>query len=110
MVALPQCHTMLFCSMHVMAKKLNSHAVSLFLDSVPPTALCLPTEDLPDGLAFCLSAVSYILQAGVSCCCGINAVSAAGLEPDGHPAGASTAHWKAYFTGHQTPKLLLLFL
>lgn len=40
-----------------------------------------------------------VLQAGVSRCCGLHAVSAARLEPDGHPAGAPAPHWAPHSAG-----------
>lgn len=45
------------------------------------------------------------LQAGMSRSCGLDAVSAARLDPHGHPAGAPAAHWAPDSAGQCTPTI-----
>ncbi len=61
----------------------------------------MPTE----GYAVAANVNRACLQAGVSCSCGINAVSAARLESDGDSAGASAANWTPDSAGQCTPTI-----
>ena len=42
----------------------------------------------------------------MSCCGGLHEGCAAGLEPDGHPAGAPTAYWQAHLAGDDCLQVL----
>ena len=58
-----------------------------------------------EGYAVAANINRACLQAGVSCSRGINAVSAARLEPDGDSTGAPAAHWTPDSAGQCTPTI-----